>query len=275
MANLILGDAAAAAKMSAIELAESAHVSQATVIRFCQLIGFEGYPAMRDLLASEITWAQAASLLAEVPGEVDLSQDDAAVLGALIHTQIGAVKSAGQLADVTAIGRVADMIASSSRIDVCGMGASGTMAVAACERLRDIGLNAYAWNDLHRGLSSAARTGPGAVVIGLSNSGATYEVLRVVAKARERGAFTVGVTSDAASPLAQLADEVVLTFDPRVAGGVGDVAAQASQLFIVDLLYLLVVKRDPARARENWQLAREALAEQSAAMPREPRRRGN
>ena len=49
----------------------------------------------------------------------------------------------------------------------------------------------------------------GSTVIALSQSGKTRDVIEYVARAREKGAFTVAVTNDPASELAQAAEEVL------------------------------------------------------------------
>jgi glucosamine--fructose-6-phosphate aminotransferase (isomerizing) len=49
----------------------------------------------------------------------------------------------------------------------------------------------------------------GAVVVGISQSGASPDVISVLAEARRQGRPTIALTNDAASPLAQQADEVL------------------------------------------------------------------
>ena len=71
---------------------------------------------------------------------------------------------------------------------------------------------------------SAALLGPDDAAIGFSHSGASTAVLDAIAIARKQGARTIAVTSYAASPLAELA-EVVLVSTSRGSPLLGENAA--------------------------------------------------
>ena len=75
----------------------------------------------------------------------------------------------------------------------------------------------------------------GSTVIGLSQSGRTPDVLEYVARARQRGAFTVALTNDPASELAREAEAVL----PLSAGPEESVAATKTYLNQVAALALL------------------------------------
>jgi glutamine---fructose-6-phosphate transaminase (isomerizing) len=93
--------------------------------------------------------------------------------------------------------------------------------------LRDsISLSVYyrAETDLH-----------GSAVVALSQSGQTPDVLEYVERARARGAFTIGLTNDPASPLADAADAVL----PLAAGAEEAIAATKTYTAQVAALALL------------------------------------
>jgi glutamine---fructose-6-phosphate transaminase (isomerizing) len=75
----------------------------------------------------------------------------------------------------------------------------------------------------------------GAIVIGISQSGASPDVASVLAEARRQGRPTIALTNDAASPLAQQADAVL----PLNAGAERAVAATKTYLNSVGAVALL------------------------------------
>jgi glucosamine--fructose-6-phosphate aminotransferase (isomerizing) len=75
----------------------------------------------------------------------------------------------------------------------------------------------------------------GAIVIGISQSGASPDIISVLAEARRQGRPTVALTNDAASPLAQQADAVL----PLDAGQERAVAATKTYLNSVGAVALL------------------------------------
>lgn len=84
--------------------------------------------------------------------------------------------------------------------------------------------------------------GAGDVVVGLAASGATPFVLAAVRRARARGAFTIGVTCAAASPLAAACDlPVVPEVGPEVIAGSTRLKAGTAQKLILNMLSTLVM----------------------------------
>jgi glutamine---fructose-6-phosphate transaminase (isomerizing) len=73
------------------------------------------------------------------------------------------------------------------------------------------------------------------VVVGLSQSGRTPDVVAYVARARERGAYTVAITNEPGSELAQAAEATL----PLAAGSESAVAASKTYVNQIAALYLL------------------------------------
>ncbi len=74
------------------------------------------------------------------------------------------------------------------------------------------------------------------LVIGISQSGETPDVAESLAYARTRGAFTVAITNDAGSPLAQAADRALPT-EAGVERAVAATKTYTSQLAVLALLW--------------------------------------
>jgi glucosamine--fructose-6-phosphate aminotransferase (isomerizing) len=107
-----------------------------------------------------------------------------------------------------------------------------------------------------------------ALVIGVSQSGRSPDIVAVVQEARRQGALTVALTNDAASPLAETADHVV---DLRAGP---ELATAATKTYTTELLAaaLLSTALDPPSAGESVDLAGLPTLI-SAALLAEPRAR--
>jgi hypothetical protein len=114
-------------------------------------------------------------------------------------------------------------------------------------RLYRIGINAHHWGEVHDGLTSAALLDEDSVAIAISNTGRTVETIEMLGQAKSSGAFTLAITSNADSPLAELADVHLVTVAPDEYLQPDDLSAKHAQLFALDLLYLLVAQRNFAR----------------------------
>jgi glucosamine--fructose-6-phosphate aminotransferase (isomerizing) len=99
----------------------------------------------------------------------------------------------------------------------------------------------------------------GALVLGISQSGRSPDIVAVVAEAREQGRPTLALTNDLASPLAEAAENVL----PLEAGTEHAVAATKTFLNSLGAVALLFAEiGDDAAAREELARMPEALAAQ-------------
>ena len=107
----------------------------------------------------------------------------------------------------------------------------------------------------------------GALVIGISQSGASPDVVAVLAEAREQGRPTLALTNDVASPLARTAEAVL----PLEAGREQAVAATKTYVNSLGAVALLFAEMgDDAAAREELARMPEALAAQIELSPTTP-----
>ncbi|MBO0871026.1 MAG: MurR/RpiR family transcriptional regulator [Micromonosporaceae bacterium] len=258
--------------LSITELAERAGTSAATVTRFCRLIGYSGYLPLRVAAAADHGRSSAQPTWEHFIGRTfDPTQPPADVLRALLTVHVDALRSTADLIDLVLLQRVAAAIATSRHTDIYGIGGSGLVAMAIQERLYRIGINAHAWTEVHLGLTSSALLDEETVAIAISNTGRTNETIEMLALAASRGAFTVALSSDPGSPLAEVADVHVSNYAPGEYLQPEDFAAQHAQLFVFDLLYLLVAQHNYDRTTTNLALTAAAVANHRGAHHRSAR----
>lgn len=148
-----------------------------------------------------------------------------------------------------------------------GVGGSGIVAHETQARLFGIGCAVHAWTEVHAAETSAALLTPSDAVVAVSRSGTTREVVDPLRPASERGAFTVAVTGDARSPVAQAADVSLASFSGETSFRRGNFGRRHSVLLIVDCLYARVAQLTYERATAAIALT-SPIAEAHAARPR-------
>jgi len=183
---------------------------------------------------------------------------------ALLNTHVLSLQTTAGLLDLSTAVRVADAIVKSRQVDVYGVGGSALTALETEARLYRIGINVHTWAEVHNGLTSAAILDRKCVAIGISNTGRTDETIQMLTVAKASGAYTVAITGNPDSPLARIADDVLIAASPDGYLQPADLSARHCQLFVVDLLYLLV-------AQSNFDRTTRLLAASGAAVA--PRRR--
>jgi DNA-binding MurR/RpiR family transcriptional regulator len=156
-----------------------------------------------------------------------------------------AVRETAALLDLAEVDRAAEVISRAGRVEVdCAAGATsraGRLEVYAAagsaivgaqlrESLAHLGL---------QGIQSGEALGPRDAAIGISHGGHTHETVDRLAKARTLGAKTIALTSFRHSPLAELADILLLTTTIRPQA----LSARHPQLMVLDLLCAAVAQR--------------------------------
>ncbi|GAA3446690.1 MurR/RpiR family transcriptional regulator [Planomonospora venezuelensis] len=268
IAHRILDDPGLVARSTITEFSAISGTSEATIVRTARALGFAGYSQLRFALAAAVA-SQAPERL--VPG--DLGPDDPLtdVIAKVTRAESEALAdTAAQLSPDT-LDAVVGAVSAARRVDVYGVGASGLVAVDMAQKLMRIGLSGHAFTDAHLAVTSAALVRPGDVVVGVSCTGETPDVLGPVRVARKAGATTVAITNNPRSSLAGLADHVMVSAGRETAFRPGALASRISQLLIVDCVFVGVAQRTFGAADPALRATRDALEEFLAGFPRRGR----
>lgn len=275
VAEQILDDPAEAAQASIVDLAERAGTSTATVTRFCRVLGFRGYAALRVALAAEIGRQEQARWVTDIDREIEPGDPLDRVLGVIASADSRAIQETAAGLDLDHVTRIADAIATAGRVELFGLGSSGTAAREMAFRLERIRIPVWYREDTHKALTNAALLGPGDVAIALSHGGRTREAIEMLAEAASQGALTVAVTSFERSPLGEAADITLTTAVHETTFRVAALSALHSQLVALDLIYVAVAQRTYERTAEAFEAtARAVEAHRLRDQPAARRRRG-
>jgi DNA-binding MurR/RpiR family transcriptional regulator len=265
IATVLLDNPRAPLELSITDLAESAGTSAASVTRFCRMIGYSGYSALRVGIAEDVGRGGAqAAWIADIGRSFGSNDPPEEIERALLNSHVLSLQTTVGLLDLPTASRVAAAIVKSRHVDVYGVGGSALTALEVEARLYRIGINVHPWSEVHNGLTSAAILDHRCVAIGISNTGRTDETIQMLTVARDAGAHTVAITGNPESPLAKVAQDVLIAASPDGYLQPADLSARHCQLFVVDLLYLLV-------AQSNFDRTTRFLAASAAAVA--PRRR--
>ena len=270
IASTLTDDPRAPLTLSITELAERAGTSAASVTRFCRMIGYAGYSQLRVGIAEDVGRGGAqAAWIGNIGRSFGPDDPPDEIRNSLLSTHVASLQTTASVLDMNTAIRVAAKIVQSRHFDVYGVGGSALTALETEVRLYRIGINVHPWSEVHNGLTSAAILDADCVAMGISNSGRTEETIQMLTVAKAAGAYTVAMTGNADSPLARIADDVLLVASPHGYLQPADLSARLCQLYVVDLLYLLVAQSDFDRT------TRLLAATGAAVAPRRRPARGN
>lgn len=189
-----------ALEMSIRVLAQSCDVSEPTVARFSQSMGFEGFKTFK--------MAFAKSLATGIPYlHLDVNQADHVrdVLPKVFDRTIAALMEARNSANPTSFEAAVHLLARARRIECYGLGYSGALAIDAQLKFFRFGIPTTVFCDGHLQAQSASLLNSDCVVVAFSRTGRTRDLIRSVQLAKNTGAKIL-VLCASGGPLADLAD---------------------------------------------------------------------
>jgi RpiR family carbohydrate utilization transcriptional regulator len=239
--KLVLADPRAFAKLPVTELADRAHVSKPTVVRFCRSVGYDGLSDFKLKLAGSVSEG-----VPFIHRSVDADDKTSDIAVKVIDNTVAAFLKYRNDASSFALEHAAQALASTQktnrRIEFYGVGNSGIVAQDAQHKFFRLGVNAIAYSDGHMQVMSASMLKPGDCAVIISNSGRTRDLMDACDIAKKQGATTIVITASG-SPLAS-AGHIHLTADhPEGYDKYSPMVSRLLHLLIIDILATTVALR--------------------------------
>lgn len=214
-------------------LARDAGVSDPTILRFCREIGCTGFKEFKLRLAQSLVskpFFVHAGITATDPTEIYSLK--------VIDSTIDMVIDIRNRLDNTEIERATEALAAAGdtgRIEFYGFGASGVVAMDAQYKFFFLVAPCFAYTDAHMQCMSASTLTPQDVVVAISHTGKTRELLESVDIALETGATVIAITTRD-SPLANIATILLAADVPEDTEVYTPSISRIVHLLLVDVL---------------------------------------
>jgi len=255
VAEFVLAQPNEVLNISIAELAYRVGVSQPTVARFTAAFGFTGFKEFKLKLAQSL-----ATGVEFVHRDVSAEDSINDVAPKVFDRTITALIGARNHLDSARFARAVELIAGANRLEFYGIGNSGIVADDAQHKFFRFGIPAVAYNDPHVQGMAATLLQEGDVVIALSASGRTVDLLSSCQLALDAGAAVIAITASG-SELARLATltlEVDVEEDPDI---YAPMSSRIVHLTIIDALSVAVALSGGAALLEKLERTKKTLIE--------------
>jgi DNA-binding MurR/RpiR family transcriptional regulator len=232
--------------LTAQGLAKRCDTSDATVIRFCRSLGYQTFNEFKSALVPELL-NSGESVLKGI-GEKDKPETIKETFTSNIHLQID--KSVVNL-DFEVLNEIAKKIITAKRIIIIGIGGAAGVGYILNDSLSGLGIYSNYLNDRSIIQNLIPTLNSSDVVIGISHSGETEEIVSAIKAAREYGSITVALTNSSPSPLANCFQFILLTSVPENLLGSFSCQSRISQLAILELV-LIVIEKQQSQQKKKY-----------------------
>ena len=218
--------------LSVSELADKVDVSDSTIIRFCKNVGFKGYQEFKLFVAQDLVVP-----IENINEDIQMDDDLETVVNKIAYTNKQAIEETLSITDLEALKKAIEAIVKAKKLEFYGVGASGITGFDAKYKFLRIGKDVDCYTDAHLQAMSASTLSEEDVVVGVSHSGSTKDVVDSCRIAHEAGATVICITGHNRSPITKVADIKLLTATRERPLASGALRSKIAQLHVLDMLF--------------------------------------
>lgn len=246
LGEFVLSDPARVLYLTITELARESHTSEASVTRLCRTLGCKGYNEFKMALALDIQQGQPAR---QAGDEID----------SVVDESVQALKDTARLLDRALLEKAALALHQARSVQIYGVAASAILGEYLHYKLLRLGKSAQLFSDMHRAAMNATTLSAETLVVAISSSGSTRDLLHVVKLARKRGVKVLALSNTPRSPLASLSDMLLVAAKPEGPLSAGALNAKVGVMLLVELLTTSMIALDGHYADVSQQTASATL----------------
>ena len=246
LGEFVLGDPAKVLYLTITELARESETSEASVTRLCRTLGCKGYNEFKMALALDIQQGQPTQRSGD---EIDN----------VVNESVQALLDTAKLLDRALLEQAAQALHQADAVQIYGVAASAILGEYLHYKLLRLGKPAQLFSDMHRAAMNATTLSKNTLVVAISSSGSTRDLLHVVKLARKRGVQVLSLSNPPRSPLASLSDIQLVAAKPEGPLSAGALNAKVGVMLLVELLTTSLIALDEHYSDVNQQTASATL----------------
>lgn len=257
VADYVLNHADSVMLSSLGDLAHACNVSETTVIRFFHKLNYDSYQVLRVNIAQELSRNTPEAIYDDVT-EKDSVED---IMSKVILATAESIRNSSQIIDAKQLSGMIDMIAGAKKILVIGVGATAAIAFDFQHKLLKLGIEVSFCSDPHIINIRCLNLHPDDLLIAISHSGESREILDGVQYAKKQRCPVASITSYPNSSLVKHSSCVVLSSSVETHFRSDAMTSRIIQLTIIDMIYVSLAVRMGEKALYHVNLSRLAVAE--------------
>ncbi|KGQ54581.1 transcriptional regulator [Gallibacterium anatis str. Avicor] len=220
------------------EVANELSVSEALIVKVAKLLGFKGFRELRTILAEQLKSQEIENF--------ELSKNDTTqdLIDKVFNLSYQTISEGKSIVSPEIMEQAAKCFFKAKQRDLYAAGGSSTICDDIFHKFLRIGIRCNSYRDIHLMMMSASLLTKDDVVLVVSHSGKTSDLLRATKIAKQNGAKIICITHSNISPIAELADFVICTPAPNTPLLGKNASARILQLILVDAFFVSVAKQD-------------------------------
>ncbi|RKQ32529.1 MurR/RpiR family transcriptional regulator [Oceanobacillus halophilus] len=221
-------------EMPIAKLSKKTNTSEATIIRMCRSLHFKGFRELKLSISASINQGNL-----EVNKYQDISADAtlSEIIESISNNNMHAINSTLAIMDPKAMDEAVDLLNKARRIIAIGVGASAIVALDFEQKLKRINKWCEALTDSHTQLTSAVHLQANDLVLAVSYSGETKEIIDTLKIVTANHAKVISLTGYGTNTVQKMADVNLFASPIEKSIRSGATASRIAQLNVIDILF--------------------------------------
>lgn len=234
---------------SSQQLAHALGISQSSVVKFSQKLGYRGYPDLKYSIGQAVALAGDLPTRPGEPLQADGSTDITSLLDELAARKRDADQQTRLLNRQQDMEHIVALLDRAPRVFVHGLGDDGVYARELTIRLSLLGMLAIHQSDPILMLSNLSAVRDGDVLLMLSEFGKMPALIHISRQFQDLGGSVVSVTRHTANPLRAMSDASLVVCAHDQAPHMAQLLYRSALQSLLDCLFVLLCHANPDRLR--------------------------
>lgn len=249
IADFILDNAHLLRDYSSQQLASALGISQSSVVKFSQKLGFKGYPDLKYSVGEAV--ARAGNGQAEAARQPAATGDAYTALDQALRASKAAAEEETRLLNPRAdVETIVGLLDQAPKVFVCGLGDDGVYAREFAMRLSLLGVLTVHHADPILLISNLSAVRPGDVLLMFSEFGQMPQLGHAAREFQGAGGKLVSITRHTANPLRAMADASLAISAHDPAPHIEQLLYRSSLQYLLDFVFVLLCQSNPERHRQ-------------------------
>ncbi|WP_415426318.1 MurR/RpiR family transcriptional regulator [Staphylococcus borealis] len=238
------------------KLADLTNVSVATIVRLSKKMKCKGFQDLKLKIAFDLN--EPGNVQRDY-AEIDEDYSIEEVTQSVFHNNTKTLKDTERILSTVSIKQAFELIINSRKTCIYGIGASAIIAQDFKQKLTRIDYWCDVGSSFDEQVTLSANLSSEDVVIAISNSGQTKDIVYATQLAKEKGAKIISITKYGDNSIAKLADVQLFVSSSEKTIRSGAMSSRIAMLSIIDILYICIASDDYLSNRQKLENTRNAI----------------
>ncbi len=255
IADYILENTKLISRSTISDIAQNLGIADSTVYQFTKRLGYDGFKDFKVSLLTEEFDSEIS-----IHEKISVNDDPDVMITKLFSSSMKALEDTRRISSGKTFREAASIMINAEKVWFFGVGGSNAVAMDSFHKFLRSPIHCAYTSDYHMQLMNAGLLTENDCAFIISHTGLNKNTLEIAKIAKETGAKLIVLTSYPLSPLAKLADIILISTAEEIVWRSESLSSRLSQLCIIDALFIIIMFYDESKSRESLTKIRHAIS---------------